>query len=142
MILLDTNVVSELMKSTPNPGVIRWLDDHVAAEVFIPSITKAEIELGIGLLPGGKRKTALSEAASTVLNAFATRCLSFDCPASKHYAQIVTQRTRSGKPISIEDAQIAAIALYHRLTIATRNVRDFEDIPQLRLINPWQSDTL
>ena len=137
MILLDTNVVSELMKATPNLNVVQWLDDQIATEVFISSITKSEIELGIALLPHGKRKKALSEAASAMFNEFETRCLAFDCPTSNLYAQIVAENTRSGKPISIEDAQIASIAIFNDCLLVTRNIRDFEQINQIKIFNPW-----
>ena len=138
MILLDTNVVSELMKATPNPNVVLWLDDQIATEVFISSITKAEIELGIALLPHGKRKKALSEAASAMFNEFETRCLAFDCSTSNLYARIVAENSRSGNPISVEDAQIASIAIYNDCLVATRNIRDFELISQIKLFNPWR----
>ena len=138
MILLDTNVVSELMKAVPNSNVVQWLDDRIATQIFISSITKAEIELGIALLPDGKRKKMLSEAASAMFNEFETRCLAFDCSAANVYARVVAENTRSGNPISVEDAQIASIALYKNFLVATRNTRDFEQINQIKLFNPWQ----
>lgn len=140
MILLDTNVVSEMMKAVPEPDVIRWLDDQVATDVFISSITKAEIELGIGMLPDGKRKKALENAACSVFDEFESRCLAFNCFVSTHYSQIVAQNTRSGHPISVEDAQIAAISLSHDCLLATRNTKDFDAILELKLFNPWQPD--
>ena len=139
MILLDTNVVSELMKAIPNPNVVQWLDDQIATEIFISSITKAEIELGIALLPNGKRKKALYEAALAMFSEFETRCLAFDCSTSNLYAIIVAENTHSGCPISVEDAQIASIAIYNDCLVATRNIRDFEQISQLKLFNPWQA---
>jgi predicted nucleic acid-binding protein len=128
MILLDTNVVSELMKASPNPNVIQWLDDNFATQLFISSITKAEIELGIALLPDGKRKTLLSDAASIMFKEFGTRCLALNCSAAKEYARIVADNTRCGSPISVEDAQIASIALEQNFLLATRNIRDFKKL--------------
>lgn len=138
MILLDTNVVSEMMKAVPEPDVVRWLDHQVVMNVFISSITKAEIELGIGLLPGGKRKKALEDAAADMFDEFESRCLAFDCSVSTCYSRIVAQNSRLGRPISVEDAQIAAIAISHDCPLATRNTRDFDSIAELKLINPWQ----
>ncbi len=92
MILLDTNILSELMKAKPNPDVTEWLDDQIATEVFISSVTKAEIELGIALLPDGKRKNALSKATSTMFDIFESRCLAFDCRTSTFYSRIVAER--------------------------------------------------
>ena len=142
MILLDTNVLSELMKSKPDPDVTQWLDDQTATEVFISSITKAEIELGIALLPDGKRQNALSKAASAMFDEFKSRCLAFDCPTSTLYPRIVAESSRSGRPISVEDAQIASIALTNDCLVASRNTRDFEQIAGLRLFNPWQSSCM
>ena len=140
MILLDTNVVSELIKATPNPNVVPGLDNKIATQLFISSITKAEIELGIALLPDGKRKKMLSEAASTMFKEFETRCLVLDCPAANLYARVVADNTRSGNPISVEDAQIASIALYNNFLLTTRNTRDFEKINGIKLFNPWEVD--
>lgn len=142
MILFDTNILSELMKKRPNPDVAQWLDDQIATEIFISSVTKAEIELGIALLPDGKRKNALSKAASAMFDAFESRCLAFDCPTSSFYSRIVAERSRSGRPISVEDAQIASIALSNDCLVASRNTRDFKHIAGLRLLNPWQSDSI
>ena len=141
MILLDTNVVSELMKLVPNANVVQWLDDNIATQIFISSITKAEIELGIALLPDGKRKTRLAEAASAMFNEFETRCIAFDCSVANIYARVVAENTRSGNPISVEDAQIASIALYKDFLLTTRNTRDFEQIKQIKLFNPWKVDS-
>ncbi len=140
MILLDTNVVSELMKVAPNPNVVQWLDDKITSQIFISSITKAEIELGIALLPDGKRKKMLSEAASTMFKEFETRCLEFDCSVANLYARVIADNTRSGNPISVEDAQIASIALHKNFLLATRNTRDFKKINEIKLYNPWEVD--
>ncbi|VAW31151.1 VapC toxin protein [hydrothermal vent metagenome] len=138
MILLGTNVLSELMKPEPNAGVIRWLDSQLAETVLISAITRAEIELGIALLPDGQRKRKIAAAAERMFAEFAGRTLSFGETASIQYGQLVAACTKKGRPITVEDAQIAAIALASGLRIATRNVKDFADIPDLAVINPWK----
>ncbi len=138
MILLDTNVLSELMKSTPETTVLQWMDALPAAEYSICAISKAEIQLGIALLPDGKRKVDLERAATLMFAEFPNRCLSFDADAASQYAAIVAKRTRIGRPVSVEDAQIAAIAVTQGLTLATRNTKDFKLIENLSLINPWK----
>lgn len=137
MILLDTNILSELMRLAPNRSVIEWLDEQFSTDLFICAITRAEIELGISLLPEGRRKINLSVAAKEVFGWFSDRCLPFNEAAAIKYANLVKIRTEIGRPISVEDAQIAAIALVHDLTLATRNTSDFENIAELRVINPW-----
>lgn len=138
MILLDTNVVSELMRQSPEPRVLKWLDEQPAADVWISAVTVGEIRLGIALLPDGKRKARLAGLAEAMVHEdFSDRCLPYDMAAATDYAAIVASRNRSGRPISVEDAQIAAIARSGGLTLATRNIRDFSDIAELPLVNPW-----
>ena len=138
MILLDTNVLSEFMRPQPATSVVAWLDEQPAGEVYTSAISRAEIELGLLLMPPGKRQEALSRAAWAMFaEDFAGRCLSFDEDAARHYAAIMSARTRAGRPISVEDAQIAAIALAHRMPLATRNITDFELIEGLEVVNPW-----
>jgi predicted nucleic acid-binding protein len=138
MILLDTNVLSEFMRVAPEPVVVSWLDGQPADEVWVCAINRAEIELGIALLPDGQRKQVLGLKAQVMFEQdFAGRCLPFDAAAASAYAQIVAKRTRAGSPISVEDAQIAAIALTHRCLLATRNVADFKNIGDLQVRNPW-----
>ena len=138
MILLDTNVVSEAMKPAPEPRVIAWLDSLPASDVWISAVTAAEIHLGLALLPNGKRRRLLAEMAEQMfLEDFSGRCLPFDFEAAKDYAIIVADRNRLGSPVSVEDAQIAAIARTGGLTLATRNIRDFAGIQGLETVNPW-----
>jgi predicted nucleic acid-binding protein len=138
VILLDTNVLSEFMRPRPSASVVSWLDEQPAGEVYTSAISRAEIELGLMLMPPGQRQEALSQAARAMFDEdFAGRCLPFDGDAARHYARIVSARTRAGRPISVEDAQIAAIALAHRMPLATRNTTDFELIDGLEVVNPW-----
>jgi predicted nucleic acid-binding protein len=137
MILLDTNILSELMRADASQQVIEWLDQQAASALYISVITRAEIELGICLLPNGKKKDRLKVAAQDMFDEFSGRCLSFDEPSAVVYAQLVANRRALGRPVSVEDAQIASIALTHRLTLATRNISDFRFIDELAVINPW-----
>jgi len=142
VILLDTNVLSEFMRPQPAVAVVAWLDKQPSVEVFTSAISRAEIELGLLLMPAGRRQEALSRAAQVMFEEkFAGRCLPFDEGAAPYYARIVAARTRMGRPMSVEDAQMAAIALAHRMALATRNTADFELIDGLALINPWDGDT-
>ena len=138
MNLLDTNVLSEFMRPQPAEAVTAWLDRLPAEQVWTCAISFAEIALGLALMPAGKRQAALALAAQAMFKEdFGGRCLPFDERAALHYSAIVAQRTRAGRPISTEDAQISAIALAHDLTLATRNVSDFEGIDGLQIVNPW-----
>lgn len=138
MMLLDTNVLSEFMRPQPAAQVVAWLDEQPAGAVWTSAVSRAEIELGLALMPRGKRQEGLSLAARVMFEEdFAGRCLPFDEIAASHYARIVFMRTRSGRPISVEDAQIAAIALANQMPLATRNTSDFESIGGLTVTDPW-----
>ena len=139
-ILIDTNVLSELMRPSPEPRVLAWFSAQGAGTRFVVSaITQAEILLGIALLPAGKRRTALAEVAGAMFEQeFRGLNLAFDEHAARAYAAIVAARQRAGAPISVEDAQIAAIATHHRVPLATRNVKDFAKLPGLVVMNPWE----
>ena len=139
MIILDTNVVSELMKPVPTAAVARWIADQPATTLYTTSVTQAEILHGILLLPAGKRRAALEAAAEAMFEEdFGGRVLPFGGEAAPAYAQICAQRRRSGQPISHFDAQIAAIARSARAAVATRNVNDYEDCG-IKVINPWDA---
>ena len=138
-VLLDTNVLSELMRAEPDAGVLSWFERQQTSAHYTTAITRAEILLGIALLPAGKRRDRLAAATELMFEQdFAHRCLPFDPAAAVEYALLVAARTRSGRPIATEDGQIAAIALSQELSLATRNVKDFEGIEGLVVINPWQ----
>lgn len=138
-ILLDTNVLSELMRPRPDPAVVDWFARRTGDTFFISAITQAEILLGIALLPPGKRRDVLTAAAAAMFaEDFAGRCLPFDAAVAGFYADIVAARRAAGQPVTTEDAQIAAIALTYGYPLATRNSRDFAGIAGLVLYNPWQ----
>jgi predicted nucleic acid-binding protein len=137
MILLDTNVLSELMRPQPDPIVVDWVDSHTQA-ARVCAITQAEINLELALLPNGKRRDALAAAARQMFEEdFAGCCLPFDAAAAQRFAALVAERRRIGRPITTRDAQIAAIALANNMPLATRNIEDFEAVPGLVLVNPW-----
>jgi len=138
-VILDTNVLSELMRSQPEQTVLEWFAGRSGDAFYVSSITQAEIMLGIALLPAGKRRDALATAAEVMFSQdFAGRCLPFDMSCAARYAAIVSSRRRAGQAISTEDAQIAAIALTHGYPLATRNTKDFLHIEGLTLYNPWR----
>lgn len=141
-ILLDTNVLSELMRQKPASEVLGWFDRQQGASFFVSAITRAEILLGIALLPEGRRRENLAAAAEQMFSEdFAEHSLAFDGNCATEYALLVAERTRKGHTISTEDGQIAAIALSHDLSLATRNGKDFKGIAGLTLINPWKDLT-
>jgi toxin FitB len=138
MIVLDTNVLSELMKPRPAAGVVRWIGAHSAASLFTTSITQAEILHGVMLLPAGRRRSVLETAAEAMFREeFAGRVLPFGTAAAPRYARIAAERHRAGRPISHFDAQIAAIAHSTGAAVATRNVADF-DLCGIKVIDPWE----
>ncbi len=135
--LLDTNVLSEILRSSPDPQVLAWFSRQADQALFVSAITQAEMLLGASLLPPGRRRERLQGALTTLFEVdFAGRVLPFDELAVSHFVDAVVARGRSGRPISQFDAQIAAIALNRNLAVATRNTRDFEG-RGLRLVDPW-----
>lgn len=137
MMVWDTNVVSELMRPEPSAQVLEWSDRQRVDEVFITAITVAELLYGIGRLPTGRRRNELSERFDEMIAGdFERRVLAFDGVAAAHYADLVVERERIGRQISMADAQIAAIGRSHGATLATRNVDDFADIG-VDIVNPW-----
>ena len=139
MILLDTNILSELMRPTPEAAVDQWLAGQPAASVFISAITEAELRYGLALMPPGKRRSALAVEIENMLGEdFSGRILPFDSPAAIAFAEIAAKRRQAGRPISQADAQIAAIAWSRGAALATRNVPDFEGCG-VEIINPWSS---
>ena len=138
MIVLDTNVVSEFMRVDPQAEVLAWLDDQPTRTLFVTTITEAEILTGIALLPEGRRRRGLKAAAERLFGLlFDERILSFDSSAAHAYASIASARRTSGNPISQADCQIAAIARSKGASVATRDVRGFQDCG-IEVVNPWQ----
>jgi predicted nucleic acid-binding protein len=137
MIILDTNVLSEMLRSAPDARVSGWLAAQPVMQLFTTSVTEAEIRYGVARLPDEQRKAVLQ---STVEGLFSEdlsgRILPFDTESAKIYAEIVSRRDRAGRPVSQFDAQIGAIARSRGAKLATRNIADFEDC-DIDLINPW-----
>ena len=139
MILLDTNVLSELIRPTPNAVVLDWFTRQTDAELFTSAITEAEMLLGVRLLPAGKRRKELEGLVQAMFaEDLAGRVLPFDNVAALHYAQIAADRRSAGRPISQFDAQIAGIARAYGAVLATRNTADFEGCGVI-LVNPWMT---
>ena len=139
MIVLDTNVLSEIMKPKPATKVIDWMAAQAAADLYTTSITQAEIILGLMLLPPGRRRNALEAAATAMFEEdFAGRILAFGNEVAPTYARIASDRRRAGRPISHFDAQIAAIARFTGAAIATRDTADFDGCG-VTVVDPWKS---
>jgi len=136
MIVVDTNVASELMRPTPSPPVVAWVQARRASGLYATSITFAEVLYGIERLAESRRKDLLRAAATEVFAAFADHVLAFDGKAAVHYAAVAAGRERAGAPISGFDAQIAAICRVHDAKLATRNTRDFLDTG-ISVVDPW-----
>ena len=140
MILLDTNVISELMRAEPARIVLDWFGNHDAGDLFISAVTEAELRTGVAILPEGQRRDRLQLALDAMIDQdFQARVLPFDSPAAKAYADIAAQRRAVGRPIAEADCQIAAIARAIGAPIATRNVNDFDGCG-VRVINPWNAE--
>jgi predicted nucleic acid-binding protein len=139
VIVLDTNVVSELARPAPSQAVIEWVDAQGSPGVVITALTAAEVRARVALMPEGRRKLDVGLRMELLLTAtFANLVLAFDINSSAHYAEVLAGRKRAGQPISAVDAQIAAICLQHEAVLATRNTADFANTG-IRLINPWGS---
>jgi toxin FitB len=137
VIVLDTNVVSELIRGEPERRVIKWLDSQAGFEQWLTAITVSELLYGVARLPIGRRRNAVSAAVNALIDDdFSRRVLSFDSDAARHYAAVVSNRERDGQPISVADAQIAAICRSTGSRLATRNVRDFE-ATGIDIVDPW-----
>lgn len=138
MIVLDTNVLSALMQTAPEPRVLSWLDRQPAESVWITSITAFEVRMGLALLPTGRRRQALESAFAQLLaEDLENRVLSFDEAAAGEAATLAAKRQRAGRPVDFRDTQIAGIVLARRAVLATRNLRHFADLA-VQVVNPWQ----
>ena len=137
MIVLDTNVITEVFRPQPAPQVVEWLES-LTGDVAITTVTLAELLAGVRRLPDGRRRSVLSARIDVALQPYReTRSiLAFDDEAADHYAEVFVAREKTGMPISMADAQIAAICRTHRASCATRNTKDFAGTG-IALINPW-----
>ena len=137
MIVLDTNVVSELMRPSPNPAVESWIANRPAGTLFFSAVGEAELRFGVAIMPVGRRRDALaSEVEAMLREDFADRVLPFDSGAARAYAEIAASRRAAGRPVAEVDCQIAAIANSRGMALATRNVRDFENTG-INILDPW-----
>ncbi|HEY2574758.1 MAG TPA: type II toxin-antitoxin system VapC family toxin [Streptosporangiaceae bacterium] len=138
MIVVDTNVASELMRSSPAIAVRDWAGSQAGRDLYTTAITVAEVRNGIERLEDGHRKDLMRATANDVFSAFSRNILPFDASAAVYYSWVVSGRNRAGRPIDALDAQVAAICGAHGAALATRNTKDF-DGTDIDLIDPWQS---
>jgi len=139
MIILDTNVISEAMRSVPNQAVMAWMSSQPGRSLFTTVINEAEILFGLATMEEGRRRTQLEAAAQQLFTEdFAGRVLPFDQPAARAFAYLAAERRRMGRPISHADAQIAAVTQVNGAQLATRNVNDFSHL-NLDVIDPWHT---
>jgi predicted nucleic acid-binding protein len=139
MIILDTNVVSEMMRVAPAPAVVAWLNDQDASRLFLTAVTVGEIRYGLRILPVGRRRQLLEEGFEKILaGAFVGRILPFDEAAAHRYGELMGSRKEMGRPLDLPDGQIASVAWATGSAIATRNVRHFVDCG-VEIINPFEA---
>ncbi len=137
MIILDTNVLSAIMSAEPDPRVVAWLDRQPAESIWITTITVFEARLGLALLPASRKRRALELAFALLLrDDLESRVLDFDADAAVAAAVLAAKRQKAGKTVDVRDTEIAGIAVARRATLATRNVRHFDDL-DIPVVNPW-----
>jgi predicted nucleic acid-binding protein len=137
VIILDTNVLSALMRKDPDDSVVGWLDRQPAESIWITTITLFESRFGLALLPAGRRRRLLEAAFDRLLvEDLENRVLDFDSAAANQAAALAAERQAAGRPVDMRDTQIAGIAAARRATIATRNVRHFEGL-RVAVVDPW-----
>lgn len=137
MFLLDTNVVSELLRPSPHSVVETWVGDRPATDLYFSAIGEAELRYGVAILPAGRRQTALASTINAILREdFEGRILPFDSEAAREYADMAAARRAAGRSVAPADCQIAAIARSRGMAVATRNVRDFDGIG-VEVVDPW-----
>lgn len=137
MIILDTNVISALMQSAPDPRVVAWLDRQPAESIWTTSITVFELRFGLAALPAGRRRRSLEQSLVLLLHDdLENRVLDFDSAAAVAAASLAAKRQRAGRPVDMRDMQIAGIAIARHATLATRNMKHFTD-SSVPLVNPW-----
>jgi predicted nucleic acid-binding protein len=136
LIILDTNVLSALMRQMPDERVIRWLDKQPRTSIWTTSITVLEVRLGLQIMASGKRRSALIQAFEAVLDRIDDRAVPFDTAAAELAGDLMASRHKKGRPGDLRDTMIAGIALAQHATLATRNTAHFEDV-EVQLIDPW-----
>ena len=137
MILLDTNLLSEMFKPAPARHVEMWLNQQRARDLYLSSVVLAEIEAGLAIMPDGRRKTKITQDFYDTVSVFGDRVLMFDDVCAEAYGEIFATRVRLGRPIEKFDCMIASTAIVHQCILATRNIKDFEGISRLKVVNPW-----
>jgi len=138
MIILDTNVLSALMRATPDPRVVAWLDQQPRTSVWTTSVTILEVRFGLQILVAGKKRALLLQAFEEVLDRIGQRIAAFDAPAAQQAGDLMASRQRKGRPADLRDTMIAGIALAHHATLATRNSAHFDDLSS-PVVNPWMA---
>jgi hypothetical protein len=139
MIVLDTNVISELWKVAPDPRVRAWMDAQMIETLYLSAVTVAELRFGLAMMPAGKRRSIYQDRLEReVLPAFTGRVLPFDLDASRTYADLMAHAKAAGRAIGMADGYIAATAAARGLTVATRDTSPF-DAAGLKIINPWEA---
>jgi predicted nucleic acid-binding protein len=137
VIIVDTNVVAEVMRPSPAPAVVAWFNAQSSASLFLTAITVGEIRYGLRIMPKGQRRQTIERGFDQIIaTAFAGRILAFDEHAAAHYGEVMGRRQEIGRPLSVPDGQIAALARLHSFAVATRTVRDFLDCG-IELVNPF-----
>lgn len=136
MIILDTNVLSALMRQTPDKNVIVWLDKQPRTSVWTTSVTILEVRFGLQIMSLGKRRSLLIQAFEAVLDKIGHRVAPFDAAAAQQAGDLMASRQKKGRPGELRDTMIAGIVLAHHATLATRNTTHFEDV-SVPVINPW-----
>ena len=136
MIILDTNVLSALMQQTPDPKVVAWLDARPRTSIWTTAITVLEVRLGLQIMPGGKRRTALMQAFESVLGKIGRRVAPFDVAAAQQAGDLMASLQKKGRSVDLRDTMIGGIVIARHATLATRNVSHFDDV-SAPLVNPW-----
>jgi len=140
MIILDTNVFSALMRTTPDSKVISWLDEQPRTSVWTTSVTILEVRFGLQILATGKKRSLLTQAFEEVLDKLGQRIAGFDALAAQHAGDLMASRKRKGRPVDLRDTMIAGIALAHHATLATRNTAHFDDL-SIPVVDPWRGES-
>ncbi|MGB7555017.1 MAG: type II toxin-antitoxin system VapC family toxin [Candidatus Korobacteraceae bacterium] len=138
MTILDTNVLSALMRQIPDEYVVAWLDQQPRSSIWTTSISVLEVRFGLQIMPTGKRRSLLMQAFEALLDKIGQRVAGFDTAAAQHAGDLMASRHKKGRPGDLRDTMIAGIALSHRATLATRNTAHFGDL-EVPVVNPWSA---